>query len=127
MSKKGKKKKLVKFEYDRSPDYREHYVTGARGGIQNGYHVHLEFYREKRKLSAVQHLVSDEAETERRIEDVKTLGTPVVLREFVVGIDLSFHAARELTDFLVRRTKELEGIEDELIKARENVGSGEPD
>lgn len=114
MSKKAKKPVLI-FEYSKSPEYREHYVTGARGGFQNGYHLHLEFYREKRKLTKTQHMI-DVSEGERKIVDVDAVETPIIEREFVVGVDLSFHAARELTSWLVKRMDELEKLEKELAK-----------
>jgi hypothetical protein len=39
-------------------------------------------------------------------------------REFVVGIDLSFHAARELTGFLVKRMKDIDDVEIQLAEAQ---------
>jgi hypothetical protein len=122
---KTKKKPNIIFEYGKSPEYREHYVTGARGGVQNGYHIHLEFYREKRRFSTVQHLLTDDSEIESKIVDVETPDVPVVEREFVVGIDLSFHAARELTSFLVKRMKDIDDVEVQLVEAQKKKGEDE--
>jgi hypothetical protein len=39
-------------------------------------------------------------------------------REFVVGIDLSFHAARKLTGFLIKRMKDIDDVEIQLAEAQ---------
>ncbi len=113
---------MVIFEYHYSPDYRKVYATGARGGFQSGYHLNIDFYHEKTRRSTKQKLVPKN-EREGRIEDIDPADPPIVDREYIVGIDLSIPAARQLARWLNERVSELEMMEKEIQASREAGGN----
>ncbi len=106
-----KKKQEIVVEYIFGPEYREIYVNGARGGVQNGYHLKIDFYVERTSMPFTKERLEmgEDGKTERIPLDAKD--TLVVEREFKVGLILSFHAARELFLWLSQRVKEIEQVE----------------
>ncbi len=118
------KKIIANFNYEYSPEYKEYYATGARGGIINGYHYHLEFYRETQHISTQQQLV--ETSEGRRVEDISDVEPPVIQREFLFGLNLSFHAAFELYQWLGAKLSDMANIQSRTLEAlRESVPTGE--
>ncbi|TXT54066.1 MAG: hypothetical protein BAJATHORv1_90015 [Candidatus Thorarchaeota archaeon] len=111
------KRELVRFTYQYSPDFREEYVTGARGGIQNIYHLRLDFYNERSKLRSLEDSLVEDTDGSRRIEPTESSNEPdIIERTFKVGLVLSFNAVRELSRFLAEKVKEIDEIERKLAK-----------
>ena len=100
----------IRFEYHFAPDFREYYATGARGGMVNGYHMHLDFYNEKRRLSTVDHVTFDSEGKGTKVQSEDSTEA-IVDRTYVMGLSLSFNAARELADWLNKGLKDIEKVE----------------
>ncbi|MBD3407487.1 MAG: hypothetical protein GF411_15320 [Candidatus Lokiarchaeota archaeon] len=123
---KDEKKELIRFKYEYSPDFREEYVTGARGGIQNIYHLSLNFYSEKSKLRSLEDSLCEYTDGSRRIEPKEPSKEPdIIERTFKVGLVLSFNAVRELARYLEEKVKEIDMIEENLSK--QISGGGDED
>ncbi len=108
-------KELVRFEYSYDPDFREYYVTGARGGLQNIYHLRMYFYKDKLKFRSMNEVMIEHKDGQREIRPEDPVDGPrTVERKFIVGLNLSFNAVRELSRFLHEKVKEIDGIERKL-------------
>ncbi|MGQ4911561.1 MAG: hypothetical protein ACP6KW_05270 [Candidatus Thorarchaeota archaeon] len=118
MPKNGKEEKtLVRFEYEYDPEFREFYVTGARGGIQNVYHLTLDFYEEKTELRSMTDVLIEYPDGSREVRPAEPpKGVQVVNRKFKVGLVMSFNAARELASFLNDRIREIDEMEKKISK-----------
>ena len=128
----SKKKDLpsrIKFDYVYSPEYKEVFVTGARGGIQNLYHLHLEFYREKRQFPLKQELniTFDKDSKPKKQEwiDLDAPENPVIERQFLVGLNFPFQAVKELYSYLGERIKEIQKIEKEADEEKQTEAESE--
>ena len=119
----------IKFDYEYSPEYKEVFVTGARGGVVNGYHLHLEFYREKRRLPLQQELNitydKDSKPKEHEWIDLDDPENPVIKRQFLVALNLPFQAVKELHSYLGERIKEIRIMEKEANKETQNEAESE--
>jgi len=115
--KSSKDKELVVFEYQYAPDFKEYYVTGARGGIQNIYHLRLDFYSERIRLRSMEDVLVEDEKGKRVIIPRKAKkGPEVVERNFKIGLNLSFNAVKELANFLNVKVKEIEELEERMNK-----------
>ncbi|MHA1971590.1 MAG: DUF3467 domain-containing protein [Candidatus Hodarchaeales archaeon] len=90
----GEKIQRVTFSYSKSPEYKQFYVTGARGGVRP-YDFRLDFYNEEpERLEIVK------SDVKGRPIRRKHLGELKVHREYKTGIILSYRALLELSKFL---------------------------
>jgi hypothetical protein len=125
----GKKegaKELVRFEYSYDPTFEEYYVTGARGGIQNIYHLRLEFYSEKTRLRSMKDKLIEYQDGRREIKPEESKDSiDVVDRIFKLGLVMPFNAVRELSSFLNQKVKEIEEMERKLaVELKKNGDKG---
>jgi len=108
-------KEIVRFEYRFDPEFKEFYVTGARGGIQNIYHLRLDFYSERAKLRSMNDKLVEDKDGRREIVPAEPWDGPAVVeRTFIVGLNMSFNAVKELAKFLNEKVKDIENVERSL-------------
>jgi hypothetical protein len=108
-------KEIVRFEYSFDPEFNEFYVTGARGGIQNIYHLRLDFYSERVKMKSLNDKIIEHEDGRREIVPAEPWdGAAIVKRTFIVGLNMSFNAAKELAKFLNEKVKDIENVESSL-------------
>ena len=94
---KERKPKII-FSYQKSPDYKQFYVTGARGGSRP-YDFRLDFYDEEPKRPESE--IIDEKERKTISDEVS------VKREYKVGLTFSYRTLLELTRFLNREVEKM--------------------
>lgn len=123
-SKKGSNfKEIVRFEYQFDPEFREYYVTEARGRIQNIYHLRLDFYVEKVKLKFLQDKLVQYDDGRREVLPIDLIVEPdFIERTLKVGLNKSFNAVRILARFLNEKVKEIEIIEKKLSEEIKHEG-----
>ncbi len=95
-------------------DYREIYITGARGGIQSAYHLKIDFYVERLRLPLTKEKLEIFPDGTQKRMAIDVGQTKTVEREFKVGIMMSFYAAKELFRWLGQRISEIEQIEKKI-------------
>ena len=109
---KGKEERLPKliFSYTKSSEYKQYYVTGARGGIRP-YDFRLDFYNEEPERDEVV-----EADKKGRPVKIKIPQEIMIHREYKTGIIMSPRSLLQLSKFLndqINKMKE-EGLIEEL-------------
>ena len=113
MEEKQKKIRLGNIIYEKTPDFKSYYITGAIGGFRNPYDCRLAFYNADTTefMIKTEPIKKDQSLPEE--EKIKTMQETTMKNKVMCEIIMSARAAKELHDFL---GKELEFLEKTMKK-----------
>jgi hypothetical protein len=108
MKEKIKNEELKKIEnlFQKTEDFKTHYVTGAIGGFKNKYDFRLSFYNiDSNGFILKMKNISEKTDIENALEDDKDLR---MKHNVVCEVIMSEPAVRELYDFIGRQLEAME-------------------